>query len=247
MVTTVDQKLAELITEKLTIDGWPIGNLVLCVGALLLSVILCGLIGIEREWRGRSAGLRTHLLVGVGSCLIMIISIYGFPAMFGEKRDVARLAAQIITGVGFLGAGVIMHRNGGVRGLTTAGTIWAAMAIGIACGSFNFILAVVGTLIIFLVLTVFKTVEIKLNKKNPIIILTVPYDEPAINKILTIAEKFECSIHGISTQLGEEQGQKVVEITFQVVFDNGGSRLDEFVSAVEAETKAIRLQTLGHR
>ena len=247
MVTTVDQKLVELITEKLTINGWPIGNLVLCVSALLLSVILCGLIGIEREWRGRSAGLRTHLLVGVGSCLIMIISIYGFPAMFGEKRDVARLAAQIITGVGFLGAGVIMHRNGGVRGLTTAGTIWAVMAIGIACGSFNFILAFVGALLIFLVLTVFKGVETKLNKKNPIIILTVPCDEPAINKILTIAEKFECSIHGISTQLGEEQGQKVVEITFQVVFDNGGSRLDEFVSAVEAETKAIRLQTLGHR
>ena len=247
MVTTIDQKLAELITEKLTINGWPIGNLVLCVGALLLSVILCGLIGVEREWRGRSAGLRTHLLVGVGSCLIMIISIYGFPAMFGEKRDVARLAAQIITGVGFLGAGVIMHRNGGVKGLTTAGTIWAVMAIGIACGSFNFILALVGTLIIFLVLTVFKAVEAKLNKRNPIIILTVPSGEPALTKILAIAEKFECSIHGVSSQLGEEQGQEVLEITFQVMFDNGGSRLDEFVSAVEAETKAIRLQTLGHR
>jgi putative Mg2+ transporter-C (MgtC) family protein len=187
MVTTIDQKLAELITEKLTINGWPIGNLVLCVGALLLSVILCGLIGVEREWRGRSAGLRTHLLVGVGSCLIMIISIYGFPAMFGEKRDVARLAAQIITGVGFLGAGVIMHRNGGVKGLTTAGTIWAVMAIGIACGSFNFILALVGTLIIFIVLTVFKAVEAKLNKRNPIIILTVPSNEPALTKILAIA------------------------------------------------------------
>jgi putative Mg2+ transporter-C (MgtC) family protein len=247
MVTTIDQKLAELITEKLTINGWPIGNLVLCVGALLLSVILCGLIGVEREWRGRSAGLRTHLLVGVGSCLIMIISIYGFPAMFGEKRDVARLAAQIITGVGFLGAGVIMHRNGGVKGLTTAGTIWAVMAIGIACGSFNFILALVGTLIIFIVLTVFKAVEAKLNKRNPIIILTVPSNEPALTKILAIAEKFECSIHGVSSQLGEEQGQEVLEITFQVMFDNGGSRLDEFVSAVEAETKAIRLQTLGHR
>lgn len=247
MVTTIDQKLAELITEKLTINGWPIGNLVLCVGALLLSVILCGLIGVEREWRGRSAGLRTHLLVGVGSCLIMIISIYGFPAMFGEKRDVARLAAQIITGVGFLGAGVIMHRNGGVKGLTTAGTIWAVMAIGIACGSFNFILALVGTLIIFLVLTVFKAVEAKLNKRNPIIILTVPSNEPALTKILAIAEKFECSIHGVSSQLGEEQGQEVLEITFQVIFENGGSRLDEFVSAVEAETKAIRLQTLGHR
>lgn len=247
MVTTIDQKLVELIEEKLTINGWPWGNLILCGIALLLAVILCGVIGIEREWRGRSAGLRTHLLVGVGSCLVMIISIYGFPAVFSGHRDVARLAAQIITGVGFLGAGVIMHRNGGVRGLTTAGTIWAVMAIGIACGSFNFILAVAGTLIIFIVLTVFKAVEAKLNKKNPIIILSVPSEEPALAKILAIAEKYECSIHGVSSQLGEEQGQEVMEITFQVVFENGGSRLDEFVSAIEAEVKVVKLQTLGHR
>ena len=159
MVTTFDQKIAEYLNGW-TVNDWPIGNLVLCAIALFLTVVLCGAIGIERERKGRSAGLRTHLLVGVGSCIIMIISIYGFPSATEGKRDVARLVAQVVTGIGFLGAGVIMHRNGGgVRGLTTAASIWVVMTIGIACGSFNFILAFAGTILILIVLTVFKKVE----------------------------------------------------------------------------------------
>lgn len=131
-MVTIDQKIADYLNNWV-VDGWPVGNLVLCAIALVLCVILVGVIGIEREKRGRSAGLRTHLLVGVSSTIIMIISIYGFPQIFQDHRDVARLAAQIITGVGFLGAGAIIHRNSGIKGLTTAGTIWSSMAIGIAC------------------------------------------------------------------------------------------------------------------
>ena len=77
-MTTLDQKLAELLNNWV-VNEWPVGNFILVLIAIILSVILCGAVGIEREYRGRSAGLRTHLLVGVGSCLIMIISIYGFP------------------------------------------------------------------------------------------------------------------------------------------------------------------------
>ena len=105
-----DQKLAEFLNNWTVGENqWPIGNLVLCAIALILCVALISLVGAERERRGRSAGLRTHLLVGVGSTIIMIISIYGFPTITvnGQtfNRDVARLAAQVITGVGFLGAG----------------------------------------------------------------------------------------------------------------------------------------------
>ena len=85
-MVTIDQKIAEYLNNW-KINDWPIGNLILCIIALVLAIILCGSVGIEREWRGRSAGLRTHLLVGVASCLIMIISIYGFPADLSEKRD----------------------------------------------------------------------------------------------------------------------------------------------------------------
>ena len=99
--TTIDQQLVEwlLTNEKLNVNGWAIGNLILCLLSLLLSVLLCGMIGIEREVRGRSAGLRTHLLVGVGSCLLMIISMYGFQTVM--NWDAARIAAAIVTGVGF--------------------------------------------------------------------------------------------------------------------------------------------------
>ena len=244
---TFDQKLVEYLNNWTIGDAnWPIGNLILCLIALVLSVVLVGLVGIEREWRGRSAGLRTHLLVGVGSTMIMMISIYGFPALFDEHRDVARLAAQIITGVGFLGAGAIIHRNSGVKGLTTAGTIWVAMAIGIACGSFNFIIAIAGTLIIFAVLTLFKKIEVRISKKNPTIIITVPSGEPVLEKILSVSKEFDCTVHGISTDL-VDGSDKFVEITFQARFDSGEERVMEYISKLEQETHATNIHLLGHR
>ena len=243
-MVTFDQKIAELLNNW-TVDGWPVGNLILCIIALALCVILCGTIGIEREWRGRSAGLRTHLLVGVGSCLIMIISIYGFPEIF--SRDVARLAAQIITGVGFLGAGAIMHRNSGVKGLTTAGTIWVVMAIGIACGSFNFILAFVGTALILFVLTSFKKVEIRMNRKNPTILLTVPADKNILDIILTVSKEYECSVHGLSSEISESGGRKTIDVSYQATFENNEDRLAEYASKIEHDSEAISIQILGHR
>ena len=246
-MTTLDQKLVELIQEKLNINGWPWGNFLLSAIAILLTVFLCGLVGYEREKRGRSAGLRTHLLVGVGSCIIMIISLYGFPAAFGEHRDVARLAAQIITGVGFLGAGAIIHHNAGIKGLTTAGTIWMVMAIGIACGSFNFIIAILVTFVVMIVLVSFRKIEIKVNSKKPYIILIAPAEESILEKILSISKEYNCTVNDFTTELIEEASGKKIECTFQAVFANGENRVLEYASKLEKETKAITIQLLGHR
>ena len=117
---------------------------------LLLAAALGGVIGFQREWTGKEAGLRTHMLICLGSALITVISMVGFPG------DVpGRVAAGIVTGIGFIGAGVILHRTGGeVVGLTTAATIWAAAAIGMAAGTGKYIIAVgscVLTLIILLI------------------------------------------------------------------------------------------------
>ena len=243
---TIDQKLVELLTEKLTINGWPWGNLILCALALILTTVLVGAVGIEREKRGRSAGLRTHLLVGVGSCILMIISIYGFPAIFGDKRDVARLAAQVITGVGFLGAGAIIHRNSGIKGLTTAGTIWAAMAIGIACGSFNFIIALMGTGLIILVLTCFKKVEVKISKANPTIMLNAPAGKPVLGAILDVSKKFDCSVHSVSVDTVEGASTPSVEVIFQAIFASGEERVMEYISELEKATGATNIHLLNH-
>lgn len=244
-MVTIDQKLAEYLNNW-NIDGWPIGNFILCLIALVVCTILVGLIGIEREMRGRSAGLRTHLLVGVSSTILMIISIYGFPGVYSGNRDVARLAAQIITGVGFLGAGAIIHRSNGIKGLTTAGTIWASMAIGLACGSFNFILAIVGTLLIVVVMTVFKKVEVSVVRKTPTIILTAGIHEPIMVKILEVSKRFDCSIHGVSTSMVEEEGERMIEVVFQAVFSGDDTRVHEYIKELEVETKAKSVNLFSH-
>ncbi len=100
-----------------------------------VATILSGLIGLERQWRGRNAGLRTHILVSVGSCLIMLTSLYVFD-IYKDKvaLDPTRIAAGVITGIGFLGAGAIMRNNAGVQGLTTAASLWVVSGIGLAVG-----------------------------------------------------------------------------------------------------------------
>ena len=247
MITTLDQKIAEYFNNWV-VDGWPVGNMFLVLIALCLSAILCGVIGIEREIRGRSAGLRTHLLVGIGSCIIMIISIYGFPAIFGDKRDVARLAAQIITGVGFLGAGAIIHHNSGIKGLTTAGTIWIVMAIGIACGSFNFIIAIGATIIIMFVLTTVRKLEVKLGSKKPFIVLVAPAEETVLEKVIEVSKQYGCEIQGLSSELIEDQRGKRIECTFQAVFHSKGKvDVAEYMSKVKKETHAISIHLLGHK
>ena len=246
MVTTFDQKLADYLNSW-TVDGWPVGNLILVAIAIFLAIVLCGVVGLEREWRGRSAGLRTHLLVGLGSCIIMIISIYGFPANSGA-RDIARLAAQIITGVGFLGAGAIIHRNDGIKGLTTAGTIWIVMAIGIACGSFNFILAIIATLVIFGILTIFKKVETKISNKKVLFVVTAPTDEPILGKVLAIAKEFDCVITPLANDLVTENGVPNVQMTIQAVFTTEKGRNGEFIAKLISEISYANIHTLNdHR
>lgn len=242
---TFDQKVAELLNNW-QVDGWPVGNLILVAIAIVLSVLLCGIIGIEREWRGRSAGLRTHMLVGVGSCIIMIISIYGFPMMFTEHRDVARLAAQIITGVGFLGAGAIIHRNNGIKGLTTAGTIWIVMAIGIACGSFNFFIAIITTLTVFLVLTIFRKVEAKMNDKKIILVVTAPVDKPVLGKVLEISNDFDAEASTLSNELINRDGVNLLQVTLKVVFNGGESKASDFIARITSEVDATDIHTLNN-
>lgn len=244
-MVTIDQIIAEYLNEwTFTAGGkvWPIGNFVACIIALVLSTLLCSIIGIEREKRGRTAGLRTHLLVGVGSTLLMIVSIYGFPAIFGEKRDVARLAAQIIAGVGFLGAGAIIHRSSGTRGLTTAATIWIVMAIGLACGSFNFILAAAGTLLIIVILTVFRKLESRLTKKTPMLIVRSKAGVAVIANIMRVAQEFDCTITDLHSELFDNGD---VELTFQASSNTNEFEQSEFIERIKLVDGVINVNVLN--
>lgn len=121
---------------------------------LMLSCFLGGIIGLERESGERPAGFRTHTLVCTGSCLFMLVSIYGFDDM-GTVRDPARLAAQVVSGVGFLGAGTILHEGVNVKGLTTAASIWMISAIGLATGVGLYTLSIFATVLMLATLIVF--------------------------------------------------------------------------------------------
>ena len=155
------------------------GNLLLIVFSLLLSGLFAGFIGFEREYKGHDAGLRTHLLVGVGSALVMVISIYGF----------------------------------GVKGLTTAATIWTSMAIGLAIGSGNFIVGSIGFVIAFISLIVLHRVDRWIAKHNPTVMLVLPADQPSLKEIIAAANRYNIFIRNTSTELLSQSGNSTIRIT----------------------------------
>jgi len=127
---------------------------------LVLTVLLSGLIGLERQLHRRTAGLRTHILVSLGSCLIMLTSLYVFDIYKGiANPDPARIAAGVITGIGFLGAGTIIRDNEGVRGLTTAASLWVVAGIGLAIGCGFKKAAIYTTVIALIVLFLLRFAE----------------------------------------------------------------------------------------
>lgn len=130
---------------------------------LFIALILSGLIGFEREINNHSAGFRTHILVGVGSCLMMILSVFGFISFMNQydniQFDPARIPSYVISGIGFLGAGTIIVYGGTIKGLTTAASIWAVAGIGLVVGAGMYSVAIVTTLIILVSLIFFNRME----------------------------------------------------------------------------------------
>ena len=131
---------------------------------LMLALFLSGLIGFEREQHDRPAGLRTHVLVGTGATIIMMISL----AMhnINVENDAGRIAAQVVSGVGFLGAGTIIKEGFSVKGLTTAASLWATAAIGLAIGGNFYFLAVLTTLCVIVSLYLLNSIEFNKNSKK---------------------------------------------------------------------------------
>ena len=132
-----------------------------------MATVLGGLIGFERELHGKVAGFRTHSLVSLGSALIMLVSIRIFDLYKSVTAvDPARIAAQVVTGIGFLGAGTIIRSKTGIKGLTTAAGLWTASGIGLACGLGDFRVAVIATVITLFVLVVFSWVGRRIGARD---------------------------------------------------------------------------------
>ena len=134
---------------------------------LLLAAFLGAIIGVEREIRHRAAGFRTHIIVSVGACLVMLIGVDAIGEISSDKaRDVARMAGQVVSGIGFLGAGTILQKKDVVSGLTTAATLWLSAAIGLAVGIGYYVGAIFATVICLITLVSLKGFSDFINKRT---------------------------------------------------------------------------------
>ena len=179
------------------------------------TVALCGVIGLEREVRGQVAGLRTHILVGLGAALFTLVSAYGFTEFvepneaggFITTVDPTRIAAQVVAGIGFLGAGAIIRHGLAVRGVTTAAALWMAAAIGLACGAGFYLGAVAATATVLLSLIGFRTLRPRLigsfRSDVRFVDLVVTSEEP-LSQIFALLASESISVTALHADREEE-------------------------------------------
>ena len=200
---------------------------------LLLAGLLGGIIGYEREHINRPAGFRTHILVCVGSALVMITSEFIFSKYSGFANvDPARLGAQVISGIGFLGAGTIIRDGFNVRGLTTAASLWAVSCVGIASGIGFYEGAVAATLLIFITLISLKKAEKFFSRKSKYRTLLIECDDipGLVGEITSLMEKFRIQIKTMQLYRNKENG-----LTVKVLARLPGSSIDlQVVSDLKA-------------
>lgn len=165
---------------------------------LLCAMVVGLVIGTEREYTHRPAGMRTHILVALGACAVSITGQLLFTqySVFGATPDPARLSAQVITGVGFLGAGTILRDGANVKGLTTAASLWSVACLGIAAGFGHYIIALLGMVFILITLTFFELLQHKLIKPKPVhdYELEAAHVSSALQIINSLAETHKCQI-----------------------------------------------------
>lgn len=203
--------------------GMELGFFQICM-RLLCAMLVGMVIGTEREYTHRPAGMRTHILVALGACAVMITGelIFIQYKALGGNPDPSRLSAQVITGVGFLGAGTILREGTNVKGLTTAASLWAVACLGIAAGGGYYAVALMGMVFIFITLTIFEVLQNKLVGANSSLQnyrLCVPDVGKGLHALSTHAQKHRAGIREILTQ---QLPDGSFEITFRT--DIGGSR-----------------------
>jgi putative Mg2+ transporter-C (MgtC) family protein len=214
-------------------------------GELALAFGLSALIGLEREWRQKAAGLRTYSLVGVGAAGFVIVSKYGFSDVLGEHviLDPSRVSAAIVSGIGFIGGGLIFVRGDAVRGLTTATVVWTTTAVGMACGSGLALIAIAIAAAHFTIVLFFPRIAAKLPRSRYAgLTLRVVYEDGkgVLRDILGASTSTGFSISGIETrQLGHSiHDTRAVAVTLTVT---GPPRLEGLALALSELAGVIQV------
>ena len=183
---------------------------------LLLITLIAGAIGYERERHGRAAGFRTHILVGVGSCVVMLTGMYLAETLAGYRDlDPTRMAAQVISGIGFLGAGTILRFRASVRGLTTAASLWAVGGVGLAVGAGFLHGAILTGIVVMVVMFGFSRIERAMRKEwyQTLVIETMGTGQD-LARIRQLLAEYDIEIRDFDIKEGRQPNQ--VQLEFQV-------------------------------
>ena len=189
---------------------------------LFIATVLSCIIGMERERRIWAAGMRTHMLVGIGSALFMVVSLFGFTdaiAVPNVMLDPSRVASQVVSGIGFLGAGTIIFRRDAVRGLTTAASLWVVAAIGLAAGGGLYVAAIATTALALLILAALKPLERRLfaDRRPQNVLVVAKRAETSLIAIENALRNAHVDVSYIQWRMGSEEGDNAnyqVEIGF---------------------------------
>ncbi len=182
-----------------------------------VATLLGAMVGLERERLERAAGFRTHALVCVASALIMVVSIFGFPQ--SDVLDPSRIAAQVVSGVGFLGAGVIIFRRNTVRGLTTAASLWAVSGIGLAVGAGLYIPASVGTFFMLLIQAGMRPIEayfFKHEAQRQRLLIETTNTQEFLARIPHLGSRYSMRVQSMQFERDSESGTDIVELTIRL-------------------------------
>lgn len=196
---------------------------------VFVAALLGGIIGFEREYRAKEAGLRTHFLVAMGSALFMILSQFGFESQLGMPTislDPSRIASQVVTGIGFIGAGTIIFQKHVIKGLTTAAGLWVTSAIGLTCGSGMYLLAVTATLLVLLCLETIYFVLLRFGSRNISVTISTAEREN-INRVINRLRHDNVSMD--SYEMKKQDGLYTVSMELKVERNNYRNQIIEFM------------------
>ncbi|AUI71082.1 MgtC/SapB family protein [Companilactobacillus alimentarius] len=220
---------------------------------LLLAVLFSGIIGLDRAYKHRPAGLRTHILVCLGACIIaMIQKNIGFDALEMARQypqykgvlraDDARLIAQVVSGIGFLGAGTIIVEHHSIRGLTTAASLWVVACLGIAVGMGDYIIAIVGFLVVYAVLGFLK----KIIKISPVRKLKIEYKHKIDTKkfIDDYFQRHDITVEGVRFSVSRLESTKIYTNVYSIDF---GKNIDyvDIVEGLSMNENIIKVETIN--
>ena len=208
---------------------------------LFIAAMLGGIIGLEREYRAKEAGFRTHFLVALGSALFMILSQYGFNTVLSQLNhasfDPSRIASQVVTGIGFIGAGTIIFQKHVVRGLTTAAGLWVTSAIGMTCGTGMYLLAIAATVMVLICLEALNLALHKIGTRN----ISVTFSSPSRENVKAVLLRMKdegAEVDSYDMQEKRSSGGEIYLVTMEVKVkrDKYEARILDFMSEFDGVT-----------